>query len=117
MATTRKTVATAKNLRGSMSPPEVILWQYLRGSPGGIKFRRQHPIGRYVIDFYCSTAKLAIEVDGIVHDMANQPERDIQRDSWLAEQRLQIVRVRAADLLASPQQIADSLLRLARSLR
>lgn len=117
MATTRKTIAAAKNLRGSMSPSEVMLWQYLRRNPDGIKFRRQHPVGRYVIDFYCPAAKLAIEVDGIVHDLGDQPALDAQRRDWLVTQGLQIVRVAAADVLANPQQVADSLLRLAQSLR
>ena len=47
-----------------MTPPEVALWQSLRTRPGGYKFRRQHPAGIYVLDFFCTKARLAIEVDG-----------------------------------------------------
>jgi len=51
-----------------MSPPELLLWGYLRGKGlGGLKFRRQHPMGRYVQDFYCPAANLVIEIDGEGH--------------------------------------------------
>ena len=58
------TKANARRLRKEMSLPEVLLWQDLRKRPDGAKFRRQHPAGMYVLDFYCSDARLAIEVDG-----------------------------------------------------
>lgn len=68
--TTRHTVLKARQLRKTMSKPEIMVWQQLRKKPLGIKFRRQHPIGSYIVDFYCPSAKLAIEVDGMAHDMA-----------------------------------------------
>ena len=60
---------TARRLRRNMSLPEVLLWQILRRQPGHIKFRRQHPIGRYVLDFYVLELRLAIEIDGLAHHM------------------------------------------------
>ena len=66
----QSTVKKARRLRRVMTIPEVILWTRLRQRPGGFKFRRQHPAGPYVLDFFCSEARLAIEVDGMVHDMA-----------------------------------------------
>jgi very-short-patch-repair endonuclease len=61
------TTRNARNLRRKMTLPEVILWQWLRQRPDGLKFRRQHPTGPYVLDFFCSDARLAIEVDGEAH--------------------------------------------------
>jgi very-short-patch-repair endonuclease len=69
--TDRATVIRARKLRRIMTSPEVRLWQYLRTSPEGLKFSRQHPVGRFVLDFYCPSARTAIEVDGLVHDMGD----------------------------------------------
>ena len=67
-----------------MTAPEVRLWSVLRSKPAGIRFRRQHPIGPFILDFYCSRARLAIEIDGMAHEMGDRPERDAKRDRWLA---------------------------------
>jgi len=72
MRAPRSTVELAQRLRRNLSPPEARLWSHLRARiPGMPAFRRQHPLGRYVIDFYCATARLAVEVDGIGHDMGD----------------------------------------------
>jgi very-short-patch-repair endonuclease len=71
-----------------MSLPEVLLWRHLKGSPGGIQFRKQHPIGDYFLDFYVARLKLAIEIDGIAHDMGDRPQRDEARDAYLAARGL-----------------------------
>ena len=65
----------ARKLRRKMTLPEVILWHWLRQRPEGLKFRRQHPTGPYVLDFFCSDARLAIEVDGEAHSRGNRPDR------------------------------------------
>ncbi|WP_294012478.1 endonuclease domain-containing protein [Sphingomonas sp.] len=95
-----------------MTPPEVRLWGLLRRSPAGIRFRRQHAIGGYVADFYCPAARLVIEVDGQIHDSADAVARDDVRDHYLRGLGLQVVRIRAADVLADPTGVADSLTRL-----
>jgi len=67
-----------------MTLPEVILWTALRGGgPNHPAFRRQHPIGPYVLDFYCAKARLCVEVDGGSHSMGDQPRRDARRDAFL----------------------------------
>ena len=81
---TTRSKLNAKSLRRTMSPPEVRLWQALREEPSGRRFRRQHPAGPYVLDFYCAKAKLAIEVDGETHARGDQPERDAPRDGHRA---------------------------------
>src|SRR4051794_34797093 len=96
--TTKATVARARTLRRTMTRPEARLWQVLRTRPEGLKFRRQHPIGPYVLDFYCPSSKLAIEVDGETHGMGGNPARDAARDSWLREQGLRTCRIPARHL-------------------
>ncbi|HEX8626116.1 MAG TPA: endonuclease domain-containing protein [Allosphingosinicella sp.] len=81
-----------------MSRPEARLWQVLRTRPDGLKFRRQHPVGPYVLDFYCPSAKLAVEVDGVGHGMGGNPARDAARDRWLRERGLRIYRIPARHL-------------------
>jgi very-short-patch-repair endonuclease len=82
-----------------MTLPEVLLWRLLRTRPEGLKFRRQHPAGPYVLDFYCESAKLAVEVDGAVHGMGDLPARDIVRDRWLVEAGIRTFRIPAKDVL------------------
>jgi very-short-patch-repair endonuclease len=81
-----------------MSPPEVMLWQALRQRPGGFKFRRQCPQAGYSLDFACLEARLAIEVDGDVHDFEEQAARDEQRDRILAEAGFATLRIAAAEV-------------------
>ncbi|MFM5948634.1 MAG: endonuclease domain-containing protein [Novosphingobium sp.] len=93
--------AKARKLRAAMSLPEVLLWNYLRRKPMGVKFRRQHPVGSYVIDFYCPSTRIGIEIDGIAHAMGNRPAMDQARDNWLAGQGIRIVRIPASEVLKS----------------
>ncbi|MDO7836644.1 endonuclease domain-containing protein [Sphingobium sp. HBC34] len=93
--TTRK----ARQLRRTMTLPEVLVWQALRQRPSGLKFRRQHPSGPYILDFYCSDARLAIEVDGEAHNRADRPSIDAMRDQWLAERGIMTLRVSAKQVL------------------
>ena len=84
-------VEFAREQRRAPTQSEERLWQYLRGGGLGVRFRRQHPIGGYVLDFYCARAHLAVEVDGPVHE--EQEEYDQQRDAWLSEQGIRVLRV------------------------
>lgn len=95
----RKTVERARELRRAMSLPEVALWQWMRERPNGLKFRRQHPSGIYVLDFYCASIRLAIEVDGSSHDLSTQVAHDNRRDDWLCSQDMHVLRIKAADVL------------------
>jgi very-short-patch-repair endonuclease len=93
-----------------MSLPEVLLWQHLR-QQSSVKFRRQHPLGRYVLDFYCAKAKLCIEVDGIGHEMDNRPHSDRARDEWLHAQGIEVVRIPTAEVMKSAEEVAEALVR------
>jgi very-short-patch-repair endonuclease len=108
-------VARARKLRKEMTLPEVLPWRLLRGQPQGVKFRRQHPSSRIGMDFYCSDARLVIEIDGIAHDMGDNPERDLSRDAWLRSKGIYTVRIPAADVLKDVTAVADGIVRLALS--
>jgi len=95
----RDTVKRARKLRSEMSLPETVLWRELRKRPGGHKFRRQHPAGDYVLDFYCAKARLDIEVDGWVHDNAAAAARDRNRSATLRSQSIATTRIPAQRVL------------------
>ena len=96
----RITKDRAKALRRSMSLPEVLLWKALKGGAvDRLHFRKQHPIGPYILDFYCDAAKLAVEVDGATHGTEDRPERDDRRDAWLAAQGIATLRLPASLVL------------------
>src|SRR6185503_3129223 len=95
-----KTVRRAREFRRDMNLPEVVLWQVLRrGQVAGLRFRRQHPIGPYILDFYCPHARLAIEVDGFAHDAAARVVHDARRKAWLAQHGITVLRIPASDVL------------------
>jgi very-short-patch-repair endonuclease len=93
-----------------MSLPEVLLWRLLRKASPPI--RRQHPLGAYVVDFYCPAAKLVIEVDGFAHVTGDRGRRDEVRDAWLQAQGLSVVRLAAREVLRDSEGSADAILRM-----
>jgi very-short-patch-repair endonuclease len=98
----------AWRLRDEMTEAEEALWELLRGRRlDGFKFRRQQPIGRFVLDFYCAQYKLAIEADGLVHDVLR--ERDQERSAVLAEGGIQVLRLTNDDILANPSADIDKI--------
>jgi very-short-patch-repair endonuclease len=106
-----RNVTRARALRREMTLPEVLLWQILRKDPDGVKFRRQYSTGDYYLDFYCAKAKVCIEVDGIAHDMGDRPERDLARGDWLRAEGIEVVRIPAKDVLRSPEDAAEAIVR------
>ena len=107
-------VGSAQKLRRRLSVPEARLWNRLRTRlPGQPIFRRQHPIGPYVLDFYCPKAHLAIEIDGISHDMGDRPRHDEQRDAWLKKHGVTVMRIPATELSRNTDAAADAIVRLA----
>lgn len=82
----------ARDLRNRMTDAEFILWQYLKNKQLGVKFRRQHPIALYIIDFYCHQLKLVIEVDGSIHEVEEVKKFDLERQVHLEELGLTVIR-------------------------
>ena len=104
---TGRSVRRARRLRREMSLPEVLLWQQLRREPSGLKFRRQHATGPYDLDFYCSDARLAVEVDGEAHERGDRPLRDAARDRWLARKGIGTLRIPAVEVLRNLEGVLD----------
>lgn len=113
----RPTTYTARRLRRQMTLPEVLLWQALKSGEHGLRFRRQHPIGAYVADFYCAAALLVVEVDGMAHDMGNRPQSDASRDACLHQKGYAVLRIPAADILKDASGVAEAIVRTALPLR
>ncbi|MFZ5724893.1 MAG: endonuclease domain-containing protein [Pseudomonadota bacterium] len=97
----RETLKRARKLRSEMSLPELMLWRLLRGRPDGFKFRRQHPAGAFILDFYCPAVRLAIEVDGQAHDGEQVAQRDAARSSFLKSQHIATLRVPATAIMTN----------------
>jgi very-short-patch-repair endonuclease len=95
------TLKRARKLRSEMSLPEMVLWRELRKRPGGFKYRRQHPAGQYILDFYCAAAKLAIEVDGHSHDGHVAAKADAARGHFLRSQGVATLRVPVSAVLGN----------------
>jgi very-short-patch-repair endonuclease len=88
----------ARELRRGMTQPERDLWAMLRRGATGMRFRRQHPLGAFILDFYCPAAKLAVEVDGLGHEGAG----DEKRSAWLAGEGVRVLRFTAAEIAQRP---------------
>ncbi|MEM9167226.1 MAG: DUF559 domain-containing protein [Planctomycetota bacterium] len=104
------TTSTARQLRQDQTPPEAILWKHLRaGGLGGLKFRRQHPAGPFVLDFCCQATGLCIEVDSRYHE--SRRAEDAGRDAWLAERGVETLRVTARDVSKNLDGVLSTILR------
>jgi very-short-patch-repair endonuclease len=80
----------------------------------GFRFRRQHPIGPYVLDFYCDSARIAVEVDGYAHLTGDHPQRDERRDAWLARQGVRTLRIDAREVRDDLDAVVATIVALAR---
>ena len=101
MVAPNDTVQYARQLRRRLTLPEVLMWQALRRRGlAGLRFRRQHPIGPYILDFYCDEFRLAVEIDGQSHDHPDRIDRDRHRTDWLNRQGIRVIRLAARDVLA-----------------
>ena len=109
MEAPKLTVARARELRRKLTLPEILLWQQIRGGKlNGAKFRRQHPIGPYILDFYCDEAKLAVEVDGSAHEHPDQYRHDQARTAWLNARGITVYRIAARDVLGNLEGVLAS---------
>ena len=115
MRAPRATHMRARRLRSELTLPETLLWTRLRTRDDPPAFRRQHPIGRYVLDFYCAAARLCVEVDGAWHYAEGRPERDAARDAWLRAQGVQVLRIPASQVLDDPEAVAAWVREVART--
>ncbi|GIV07774.1 MAG: hypothetical protein KatS3mg017_0976 [Fimbriimonadales bacterium] len=103
-----------REARMNPTPPEAFLWECLRDRRlNGLKFRRQHAIGRYIADFYCHEARLIIELEGSVHDEPQQATYDAIRFETLQAQGFRVLRIRNEELRDNPQAVLARILEAA----
>jgi len=99
-------VTIARNLRKRFTEAEKLLWRYLRARQlEGLKFRRQQPIGNYIVDFVCFEKGLVIEVDGGQH--AIEIEKDSERDKWLKGQKYEVLRFWNNEVLTHIEEVLE----------
>jgi len=83
-----------RRLRKRQTKAEGLLWECVRRKRlNGLKFRRQHPLGRYIADFYCPKVRLVIELDGTVHNLKDQKEYDELRKEMIEVHRVRVLRI------------------------
>ena len=105
------TLERARDLRRSSTDAERRLWHRLRGGQlDGLKFRRQHPVPPYVIDFYCESAGLVVEIDGSQHT----PESDQRRTAYLTSLGLRVLRFGSQDAVAQTEAVVEAIWKAAR---
>ena len=105
--TTPEIEQAAKRMRKNLTPAEACLWSALKSKKlNGVKFRCQHPVGNFILDFYCPSYKLVIEVDGKIHD--KQVDRDRFRTSKLEEYGYRVLRFSNEEVLSNlPRVLAE----------
>ena len=100
----------AAEMRMNMTPAEKHLWEYLRDKQlKGLKFRRQHPMGAYIVDFYCHSEKLIIEVDGKYHEKGMQPAKDEFRDSEMERFDIKVLRFTNEEVLNEIERVLEEI--------
>ena len=105
-----KLLAAARDLRKNQTNAEKLLWQMLRSKQlADCKFRRQHPVGGYILDFYCHEKKLAVELDGGQHNEPEQRKHDEARTDWLKEQGIEVLRFWNNDVLQKPEAVMEEI--------
>ena len=87
-----KTIVKARYLRKEETKAEKILWEKLRNNNLNVKFRRQHPFDMYILDFYAPAIKLAIELDGSIHNSKEAKEYDKERTEYLELKKIEVIR-------------------------
>ena len=100
-----------KHLRNHSTAAEATLWKMLKKSQvGGYKFRRQHSLGRFIVDFFCYELMLSIELDGEVHADLQAIARDEERDNYLSEQGIKVLRYENRWVYEYPEVIKQDIL-------
>ncbi len=101
-------VGLAKNLRKNQTDAENLLWRHLRRNYlEGLSFRRQHPIGRYIVDFVCLEKRLILEIDGGQHSI--EIEKDEARTKWLISEGYRVLRFWNNDVLTNLEGVLETI--------
>ncbi|GIK41173.1 MAG: hypothetical protein BroJett011_50060 [Chloroflexota bacterium] len=105
-------IARAKELRRPLTPQEAKLWQCLKGKQFfGLKFRRQHPLHQFILDFYCHEKRLVIEIDGESHAELAHQRYDQARTEWLEQHGLRVIRFQNREVDGNLEGVLDEIVR------
>lgn len=107
----------AQELRKTMTSAENIIWKHLHVNEWKLKFRRQHPILFYVVDFYCHQLKLVIEIDGGIHDVEEVKKNDEQREQTLKNLGLTVIRFKNEDVFEHSKNVLEKIDEVVKGLR
>lgn len=107
-------VARARVLRADATPAERDFWQIVRGGKLGVRFRRQQPVGPFIVDFYCAEAGLVVELDGKGH--SERADYDARRTAWLASRGLTVLRFANIEVIERPQLVYVRIMAAVRTL-
>ena len=103
-------MGTRKELRSSSSYCERVLWNELKNKKLlNLKFRRQHGIGNYIVDFYCHAKDLVIEIDGEIHDSAEAKENDKRRTEYLISLGLKVIRFSNEEVIENMERVLEEI--------
>jgi len=103
-------VKEARELRKNQTPAEEILWSLIRNKKlKGLKFRRQHQIGHYIVDFYCHSKKLIVELDGSIHDLPEQQKKDIKREKYLTSLGFNVLRFNNSEIFENTGDVFEKI--------
>ena len=112
----KDTFLKAKELRLCMTDAEKMLWQKIRNKKLGYKFRRQHPLNKFIADFYCHEIKLVIEVDGEIHEKPERQDYDIGRTKELENLGIKVIRYKNEDIVKNIDVVITDILEIIRHL-
>ena len=105
-----------RRLRQESTTAEDFLWQHIRNKKvNQLKFKRQHSIGNYIVDFYCASKRMIIELDGKVHSLTYQKEKDKLRDECFKEMDFQILRFSNKDVLSKINFVTEQIIKHSQS--
>jgi 5-methyltetrahydrofolate--homocysteine methyltransferase/ATP-dependent helicase HrpA len=108
----------ARGLRKSMTETETILWSKLKNKQlEGLKFRRQHPYGRFVLDFYCHSLKLCVKIDGEVHQEKMNVEYDVVRTKMLKDNGIEELRFTNQEVKQNLEIVLDEILKKSKQIK
>lgn len=107
----------AEELRNRMTPAEESLWRYLHINEWKLKFRRQHPVSNYVVDFYCHAIKLVIELDGGIHDVEEVKRIDAEREQNLKELGLTVLRFKNEEVFQNRKIVLETISKIISELK
>ena len=97
----------AEELRNNMTEAEKLLWERLCKKQLGVRFKAQHPIERFIADFYCHSAKLVVELDGEIHN--HQKEYDIGREAEMEKYEIKVIRFKNNEVFEDIEGVVETI--------